>query len=104
MDAQLAADLALARQGMEELYSETLLLNGISYPAIFSHQMIGEKLEQGGYRQVIHMIASVALSYFQTPPTTTPAPLVTARGTTWRLVNVAPNQLTYDFTLESPSK
>lgn len=103
MDAQNILNLREAIAGMEQLYSETMQLNGIYYTVIIRSEGLAQKIGPGGFEEVIQIVVSVQTTQFLATPVVGGAQ-ATIRGKNWRVMKVSSNLLTYDITLESPNK
>ncbi len=98
-DPTLNADLTSAIQDIQGLEANTITIQGTPYPCVLATAYFEQVFQENGpYRSVQKLPASVLKSAFQQPPVLGNKPCQ-ARGQNWRITDVKLTAMTYELTL-----
>lgn len=102
-DPLLNKDFQSAISDIDALEANTITIQSVPYPCTLGIASFQQVFEKGNYRDVRRMPATIIKAYFSQPPVIGNEPCQ-ARGSNWRIMDVAITAMTYELVLESISK
>jgi len=100
METNLQARLTEGIRKLQGLVGESVTINQIPYSCIVGSEVITDTLTEGGWKQVSHVVITIALQDILRSPVTPQVgnlSLLMPRNRTYRVDTLTPTQTTYEI-------